>query len=73
MNSKMVEVFKTNVQQQRQATWLLGLLTRQFPSYRINFDLDDCDRILRVEGREVMPGKVIEVLNANGYQCLVLE
>lgn len=57
MNDRSVEVFKTNVQQQRQAAWLLGLLNRQFPLCRINFDLDDCDRILRVEGREVMPGR----------------
>jgi hypothetical protein len=41
--------------------------------FKINFDLDDCDKILRVEGKNVLPGKIIGLLKANGYQCQALE
>lgn len=70
---KMVEVFKTNVTQRKQAALLLSLLSRQFPLCRINFDLADCDKILRVEGKNVLPSEIIGLLQANGYQCQVLE
>ena len=45
----MVEVFKTNVHNRSQAEWLLVQIHKAFPYYRANFDLEDCDRILRVE------------------------
>jgi hypothetical protein len=48
----MVEVFKTNVDNQVQAFRLSEAIHRAFPCYRANFDLDDCDRILRVESHE---------------------
>jgi hypothetical protein len=45
----MVEVFKTNIQTQRQAVYLLDRLYNEFGHYSANFDLEDRDRILRVE------------------------
>ncbi len=69
----IVEVFKTNVQRRKQAIWLAEILLEQFPKTKINFDLDDCDKILRVEGRRFAPGKVIALLHENGYHCQVLE
>lgn len=68
----MVEVFKTDVQKQNQANILLTLLCRDYPAFRINFDLDDCDKILRIEGENVMPGEIIELLNSNGHECEIL-
>ena len=68
----MVEVFKTNVQKQKEAKMILPVLSKSFPALRINFDLDDCDRILRVEG-SVNPEKVIKLLRSNGYECKVLD
>ncbi len=46
----MVEVFKTNVQQTEEAEMLIEKLAEHFPAHEINFDLSDCDRILRVQG-----------------------
>jgi hypothetical protein len=69
----MVEVFKTNVGEKRTGEYLISKLLVHFPGCRINFDLQDCDRILRVEGRQIRSEKVIEVMNTNGYQCQVLE
>ncbi len=69
----IVEVFKTNVQQKKEAQMLLQLLAQHFPAHKINFDLSDCDRVLRVEGEQVVPHRIIALLNANHYQCIVLE
>jgi len=69
----MVEVFKTNIHQQKQALRLLAALSQKFPRCRINFDLDDCDRILRVEGDEIAHEKIIELFTINGCQCNVLD
>jgi len=69
----MVEVFKTNVEQQQDAAMLLSVLSQGFPLHKINFDLDDCDNILRVEGANIMPDRIIGVLISNGYQCSILE
>ena len=69
----MIEVFKTNVLEMTQSKALVEKLLEQIPSSRINFDLQDCDKILRVKAEHIMPEKIIEVINANGYLCQVLE
>src|SRR5580692_9457975 len=38
---KMVEVFKTDVQKKTQSKMLLCVLSKAFPSCKINFDLSD--------------------------------
>ena len=68
----MVEVFKTNVQTKAQSEVLLFMLCRLFPSFKINFDLFDCDKILRVEGNDIQASKIISVLNAHQFQCEAL-
>jgi hypothetical protein len=45
----MVEVFKTNIQGKTQASGIVSILKNEFPEYRITIDLDDCDKVLRVE------------------------
>jgi len=68
----MVEVFKTNVQQHEQAEQLASILQSRFTFCKINFDLDDCDKILRVEGTQICVETIIEILNTRGLQCEVL-
>jgi hypothetical protein len=69
----MVEVFKTNVKARKHSTVLANELTKQFPEIKINFDLNDRDKILRVEGKYIIPDKIISLLNSNGYLCKVLD
>jgi len=69
----MVEVFKTNVQQNEEAITLIQKLIDHFPTYRINFDLSDCDKILRMEGERIFPEEVVGVLNSSNYECVILE
>ncbi|MBX2922032.1 MAG: hypothetical protein KF746_07560 [Chitinophagaceae bacterium] len=46
---KVVEIYKTNVQSKMQGSRIIGFLHRHYPWYNANFDLEDTDRILRVE------------------------
>ncbi len=45
----MIEIFKTNVTEDTDAAMLLETIHLAYPQYKVNFDLDDCDHILRVE------------------------
>ncbi len=69
----MVEVFKTNVQRKGEAKMLLLKLVQLFPEHKINFDLDDCDKILRVQGKSIFPEKIIQLVTKENYECIVLE
>jgi hypothetical protein len=73
MKLNLVEVFKTDVRQRRQAKLLLGILQKRFPLLRINFDLEDCDKILRVEGENIQQEKIARLIIENGYQCNILD
>ncbi len=73
LHMQIVEVFKTNVWEDEPARRLVTKLLAHFPKHKINFDLQDCDKILRVEGEQISSNKIIEVINKNGYQCEVLE
>jgi hypothetical protein len=68
----MVEVFKTNVRHGELADQLAAILLERFPFFRINFDLEDCDKILRIEGTQICTNTIIKLLNANGVECDVL-
>ncbi|KUJ60725.1 hypothetical protein AR687_17015 [Flavobacteriaceae bacterium CRH] len=68
----MIEVFKTNVQEIDQSNMIVRKLLEHFPNSIINFDLEDCDKILRIHALSISNHKIIEVLNSYGYQCEVL-
>lgn len=69
----MIEVFKTNVQEFSEAQKLVALLRRHFPDTKINFDLDDCDKVLRVEGNDLRIEKVMTIVTGKGFLCKVLD
>lgn len=68
----MVEVFKTNVTAAKEAAELVALLQGCFPGGIISFDLEDCDRVLRVEARVVSTEKIIQLLQSADYECDLL-
>ncbi len=68
----MVEIFKTNVQEKKQANTLVALLSDRFSGFSIGFDLEDCDKILRIEGRNINPSTIIEAMQSQGYSCEIL-
>lgn len=69
----MIEVFKTNVKDIRWAKKLVELLCGHFPGCCINFDLDDHDKILRVEGEYFNTEKITLLVNQTGFLCEVLD
>ncbi len=69
----MVEVFKTNVQKKTQSKMLLSILSEAFPSLKINFDLSDCDKVLRVEGDNMETSRIMIVVKEYGFNCEVLD
>jgi len=69
----MVEVFKTNVQKKTQSKMLLCILSETFPSFKINFDLSDCDKVLRVEGENMEALRIVMLVREYGFNCEVLD
>jgi hypothetical protein len=70
--SVIIEVFKTDVQGREKAENLIEILCKSFPESKINFDLQDCDRILCVEGSNFLPERIINLLQLNGFGCEIL-
>jgi hypothetical protein len=70
---KMVEIFRTDVRKKTQSKMLLSILTREFPAFRINFDLSDADKVLRVEGEQIAVPEIILRVREHGFVCEVLE
>ena len=69
----MIEVFKTNVQKKAQSKKLLSILSETFPSFKINFDLSDCDKVLRVEGDNMEALTIMRLVKDYGFTCEVLD
>jgi tRNA G26 N,N-dimethylase Trm1 len=70
---EMIEVFKTNITEQEEAAGMLTVLKQYFPHCKINFDLHDCDKILRVEGSDFMTEQLMHIVRENGFACSILE
>ena len=70
----MIEVFKTDVTDAENAKLLVDRIHRQFDNYRCNFDLADCDNILRVLSTRntVAAGEIIDFLRGHGFKAEVL-
>jgi hypothetical protein len=68
-----VLIFKTDVTSKRKATKVSTLLTT-FPTIQQwNFDLEDCDKILRIVANGLSPRNVETVLRGVGIGCEELE
>lgn len=71
---KIVEVYKTNVQDQKQGNRIIYFLHRNFPWYNANFDLDDTDKILRIESyqQKINNENIISLVKQFGCNAEVL-
>ena len=70
----MIEVFRTNVSELTHAEKILAEIHAR-GEYKANFDLDDCDRVLRVRAfsGNVECDEIIQLLQDLGYSATVLE
>lgn len=70
----IVEVFKTNIENPLAAQNLLVLLKDLFPDYKICFDLEDCDKILRVAAKEsISSEEIINCIMSNNFEIEILQ
>lgn len=69
----MVEVFKTDVYEEEKSLAIVQTLLQYFPDNKINFDLEDCDKILRIEGENILSERIKELMNEAGHRCEVLD
>lgn len=69
-----VEVFKTNVRRHDDARMLIDQIQKTFSEYTANFDLQDCDKILRVISvdRSINSSLLIGLLKKFGFEAQVL-
>lgn len=72
---KTVEVFKTNVAHKKTAKVILAEIGVHQPEYKCNFDLDDCDKVLRIEntGGNVDTKLIFSILEKNNHRGTILE
>ena len=69
----MVEVFKTNIDDAVTAEKIVKKLQQFLPNADINFDLDDCDNILRVESPNNPTTEVARLFTDLQLYCEALE
>ena len=70
----MIEVFKTNVLLQKDAMQIVNALSEQLHNVKINFDMEDCDKILRIEGTDKYKNNhIIKYLTQLGFHCEILD
>jgi len=67
-----VDVFKTTVRRKEDAAQIVNLLQEYFPNHHINFDLEDCDKILRIEGVDNNQTFIKNALLQQGFICEIL-
>ena len=68
-----IEVFRTNVKTKRNADKVISHIKTKLPAGRINFDLEDCDKILRIEAKEIQVQPIQNLLLELGFTCTPLE
>ena len=70
----MIEVFKTNVKDRDQAGIVIDQIHKTFVHYKANFDLEDCDKILRVKSSTglIQSSLLIDLLKDFGFDAEVL-
>jgi hypothetical protein len=70
----MIEVFKTNVLFQKDALQIVDTLEKIMTHAKINFDLEDCDKILRIEATNTFKNNdIMNFLKGQGYNCEILD
>ncbi|HVV56017.1 MAG TPA: hypothetical protein VHC47_11855 [Mucilaginibacter sp.] len=62
-------VFRTNVTSKRKVSKVRPLLTSVSGIKQWNFDLEDCDKVLRIESIGLRPAYVESLLQMAGFDC----
>ncbi|PRX47346.1 hypothetical protein [Salegentibacter salegens] len=65
----MVRVFKTNITETELANEFINSIHLNFSNYIANFDLEDCDNILRIESfsNDICKDSIINLIAEKGF------
>jgi hypothetical protein len=69
----MISVFKTSVTNTKEIETLKLQLDIQLEFAKWNFDLEDCDNILRIDSINEIAQQTIKILKDHGFDCQELE
>ena len=69
----MIYIFKTSVKTKHQVKELKPHIDNIIPNNHWNFDLDDCDKILRVESKKDSVPEIMSLLASHHFDCKELE
>jgi hypothetical protein len=69
----MIYVFKTTVKTKKTVKQITPKLNDMLPTSKWNFDLEDCDSILRIDSKTEISELAIQLLQDNGFECIELQ
>lgn len=69
----MIFVFKTSVKTKKQIKALKPQIDNILPNAKWNFDLQDCDKILRIESEVNVVNEIQKLLNIHNFYCEELD
>jgi hypothetical protein len=64
-----VEIFRTNIEDKNSADRVVERLSTMFPTVRFNVDLNDPEKILRMEGKFSKKHEVQQIAKSLGLIC----
>lgn len=69
----MIYVFKTSVSTKKAIQQLRPFLNKIINEFAWNFDLEDCDKILRLDACAKCSTAVVQLLSDKGFECIELD
>jgi len=69
----MIKIFKTSIKKPSEAREVMQILSVRFPQSKVSFDLEDCDKILRIENDRLQTKTVVRLLKSRKHFCEELE
>ena len=70
----MIEIFATNIRSIKDARIIEGLFSIVFPRLDVNFDLDDRDKILRVQSvSPIDSNSIVSYVRNLGFSAKVID
>jgi hypothetical protein len=69
----MIFVFKTSVKNKTHIDKLKPHINKILSNEKWNFDLEDCDKILRIDSEENIVLKITDLLTTHNFNCKELE
>lgn len=68
----MIEVYKTTISDSEIAANIINIIQMKYPEAKITIDLEDCDKILRIENHEIQNSEIQQLVTEFGCMCEVL-